>query len=83
MQNIIQSPLKHLIIEGDNSPINFIDDLELSSQSSSNNTTIQSGRKNSDMENTAQRRKFRSQDFTEQLYKWNGYLVKKFETKQL
>ncbi|CAD8113744.1 unnamed protein product [Paramecium primaurelia] len=83
MQNLTQSALKHLIIDGDNSPINYIDDFELSSQSSQNNTFIQSGRKNSDGETTARRRKFRSQDFTEQLYMWNGYLVKKFEPKQL
>ncbi|CAD8114272.1 unnamed protein product [Paramecium primaurelia] len=83
MQNLTQSPLKHLIIEGDTSPINLIDDFELSSQSSQNNTFIQSGRKNSDGDNTVRRKKFRSQDFTEQLYMWNGYLVKKFESKQL
>ncbi|CAD8127694.1 unnamed protein product [Paramecium sonneborni] len=83
MQNITLSPLKHLIIDGDNSPINYLDEFEQLSQSSSNNTFIQSGRKNSDGENTIKRRKFRSQDFTEQLYMWNDYLVKKFEPKQL
>ncbi|CAD8161568.1 unnamed protein product [Paramecium octaurelia] len=82
MQNLTQSPIKHLIIEGDNSPVNFIDDFELSSQSSQNNTFIQSARKISDGDNTTRRKKFRSQDFTEQLYMWNGYLVKKFEPKQ-
>ena len=68
-----------MVVGGDTSPLNLIDDFELVSNSSSNRTLQQSDRKNSDGDNTARRRKFRSQDFTERLYMWNDYLVKKFE----
>lgn len=49
-----------MVVGGDTSPINLIDDFELVSHSSSNRTLQQSERKNSDGENTVRRRKFRS-----------------------